>query len=404
MSNLDAFGRDLLRLTLSIDRHIDGYIDAYYGPPGLRAESLAGPPRTPEALLAEVRALQDRIPTGDADREAYLEGHLRAIEGTCRMLAGESIPFLEEIAILYDLEPKPVDESTFAEAHRTLDTLLPPASGASLNDRLQAFRRLYEISPLDAMPLLERVRKETRRRTAVMIDLPLDESVQLELVSDKPWGAYNWYMGDGHSLIEFNTDIPLNTLNLLGTFAHEGYPGHHTEAILKERGLYEAQGFAEQAAALLHSPAAVISEGIATIALDMIFPDHSHFEWNLREIIAHAPLTLEAKQVRADTLRAISDASGSLRYVNNNASIRYHTGELDRERTIDYLITYGLLNRERAEKSFSFMTHPLYRSYGFTYTHGHDLITTAANPRATFLRCLTQEVRPSELAAARQEE
>jgi hypothetical protein len=399
MPTLDSFGRDYLRLVLAIDRHIDGYIDAYYGPPELKAESMEGPPQPPDRLLAGVSALQERIPAWDPDRAAYLVSLLRAVEGTVRMLAGESLQFEDEVATLYDIRPALVDEATFTAAHRTLDTLLPVIDGASLNDRLQAFRKMFEISPADAMPLLEIARKETRRRTAMLIDLPLDESIQLELVSNQPWSAYNWYMGEGHSLIEFNTDIPLNTLHLLGTFAHEGYPGHHTEAILKEKGLYEANGYAEQAAALLHSPAAVISEGIATTALDMIFPDQSHIDWNLGEIVARAPLSAEARRTSAATIRAINEAAGALRYVNNNASILHSAGRLDREQTLDYLMTFGLATRERAEKSFSFMTHPLYRSYGFTYTHGHDLIDATADPKATFLRCLTHQVRPSELAA-----
>ena len=71
------------------------------------------------------------------------------------------------------------------------------------------------------------------------------ESFRYELVSDYPWGAYNWYLGDAHSLIQFNTDVPLNALGLLDICAHEGYPGHHTEAMLKEKHLYQEQGIAE---------------------------------------------------------------------------------------------------------------------------------------------------------------
>ena len=36
---------------------------------------------------------------------------------------------------------------------------------------------------------------ECRRRTAAHIDLPADETFSMELVKDKPWGAYNYYLG-----------------------------------------------------------------------------------------------------------------------------------------------------------------------------------------------------------------
>ena len=51
--------------------------------------------------------------------------------------------------------------------------------------------------------------------------------------SGQPWSAYNWYRGKAQSLVEFNTDVPISMLNILGTMAHEGYPGHHTEGQLK---------------------------------------------------------------------------------------------------------------------------------------------------------------------------
>ena len=54
MSQLDTFGADYLRLTLEIDKHIDGYIDAYYGPAALRDEVRAAPLRSPADLLDDV--------------------------------------------------------------------------------------------------------------------------------------------------------------------------------------------------------------------------------------------------------------------------------------------------------------------------------------------------------------
>jgi hypothetical protein len=197
-------------------------------------------------------------------------------------------------------------------------------------------------------------------------------------------------------LIEFNTDIPLQAPSLIGLFAHEGYPGHHTEHMLKEMHLYRELGYAEQAAALLHSPTAVISEGIATMALEMIFPNDSHHEWNATTLFPAAGIA--ADEATIETLRAASQAFAMMRYVSGNAAILHHTGQLDKEQTIDYIRAYGLSTPERAAQSYRFITHPLYRSYPFTYTSGYDLIKNAADPAATFRRLLTEQVLPSELA------
>jgi hypothetical protein len=396
MSQSDTFGADFLRLTLEIDKHIDGYLDAYYGPVALRDEVRAASLRPPADLLADVDRLEQSIPIDDPARALYLAATLRAIECTVRMLAGETFDYLEEAHRLYDIRPQLAPESRLLAAHNALDSLLPELPGGSLAARLDAWRKQYEIEPARALGLLELARAETRRRTAALVELPDDESVEVRLTSGQPWSAYNWYLGSGRSLIEFNTDLPLNALNLLGTFAHEGYPGHHTEAMLKEIELHQRRGYAEQAALLLHSPAAVISEGIATMALEIIFPDGSHHDWNAEVLLPAAGLPVESGV--AARLRRISAAAETLRYVSGNAAILYHTGLINKAGAIDYMQTYGLATPERAAKSVSFFTHPLFRAYVFTYSVGYDLIAGADDPVATFRRLLTEQVLPSELA------
>lgn len=396
MLPLDAFGTDYLRLTLEIDKHIDGYIDAYYGPVALRDEVRAAPLRSPADLLADVDRLEERIPNDDPARAVYLATTLRAIECTVRMLAGETFDYLEEVHRLYDIHPQLAPESRLLAAHDALDTLLPERPGENLAARLAAWRKQFEIDATRGLELLELARDETRRRTAAFVTLPDDESVEIRLTSGQPWSAYNWYLGHGRSLIEFNTDLPLNALALLSTFAHEGYPGHHTEGVLKEIELYQKRGYAEQAAMLLHSPAAVISEGIATIAREMIFPNDSHYAWNVEVLLPAAGLPVEAGL--ADRLRRIDRAAAELRYVNGNAAILYHTGLITKAGAVDYMQTYGLATPERAAKSVSFFTHPLFRAYTFTYSVGYDLIAATDNPTATFGRLLTEQVLPSEIA------
>jgi hypothetical protein len=185
-------------------------------------------------------------------------------------------------------------------------------------------------------------------------------------------------------------------LSILDTFAHEGYPGHHTEAILKESLLYRGKGWGEHAVRLLNAPEGVIAEGIATTAAEIIFPGNSRFEWVSNVILP--TVGIEGEPV--EQLMRLNHAGRMLRYISGNAAILYHTGKLNREQTIDYYQTYGLTTKDRAEKSFSFITHPLFRAYTFTYTIGYDLITEAANGDKTpiFLRLLVDGILPSEIS------
>ena len=113
--NPDNYGRSYLQITLEINKQIDGYVDAYYGPDELKAAVKAAPKREPAALLDDVTALQASIPDDDPARQAYLTAELRAIECSVRMLNGEQFAFLDEIAgELHQWRPAVV------KAHETL--------------------------------------------------------------------------------------------------------------------------------------------------------------------------------------------------------------------------------------------------------------------------------------------
>lgn len=395
MPHLDEFSRNYLRLTLEINKHIDGFVDAYYGPVDLKAQVEAHDKISPMALLENYARLCDLLPLDDPQRREYLEATLRALQTTLRVLNGDRFDYLDEVNRLYDIRPQRIDESDFTRAHAELDTLLPDSG--SLSDRLEGWRKTYEVPRDKLLQVLDIVRAEVRRRTAALVDLVEGERIEFALVEDQPWSAYNWYRGDAHSLIEFNTDNPIVALDLANLFAHEGYPGHHTEHQLKEKHLYQERGWGEMAAALLHAPWAVTAEGIATTAVEIIFPDASHHDWTAGVLLPEAGLP----PADPAQLKRIAKAREALRWVSSNAAILHHTGHLDEAQTVDYIRAYSLATEKRAQQGFRFITNPLFRAYVFTYTEGYTLIEHAARGDKTpiFKRLLVEQILPSRLAA-----
>lgn len=395
---IDELGRAFLRLALAVDRHAEGYVDAYYGPPALRAEAAEGPPRPVAELRAGVAALREAA-AGDDDlaRRRYLDTMLRAMDATLRLAAGESMPYADEVEQVYGIRPELVPEETFEEAHRELDEILPP--GETLADRFAAWSGQYRIAPRRLPELLELAHEVTRRLAHERFDLPADESVAIELVEGQPWDAYNWYLGGGRSRIEINTDQPINALELLTLLAHEAYPGHHTELLLKERELVRGKGHAEMSVALLTSPAAVISEGIATTALEIIFPERGAQDWTVDALLPTAGLPPE---IPGDIVRIDEALDVIGRAVICNAAILFHTGRLDQRGVLEYLKQYSLMNEDRALQKLRLLTTPLYRGYVFTYTAGRALIERAAPGKAKpalFARLLTEPLLPADLIA-----
>ncbi len=269
---LDAFGREYARLSFAIERHVPGFIDAYLGPDDLRAALDPGPTGYPQAraLVTAARELLARIPMLDATegRKGYLTKQVEAMLTTARRVAGEELPYREEVRLLFDIEPVATPEGVYDAAIADLDTLLP--GDGPIAERMVAWRQSYAIPPETARRLVDIILPELRARTQEFVDLPEGESIEIRMVQDQPWSGYNWYLGNGRSRVDLNTDLPIYAYRLTDLLAHEGYPGHHTEHALKER-LYTEQGLGEHALQLINTPECVISEGIATVAEKMLF-------------------------------------------------------------------------------------------------------------------------------------
>jgi hypothetical protein len=392
----DPFGRAYLTLTLEIAKHIEGYVDAYFGPAELKVGVDASPRKTPAALLDDVARLQDALPHDNPARHAYLSAVMRAMDCSLRMLNGETVDYVDEIHRLFDVQPVMADQAVFEAARRNLETILP--GKGDIGERLEARRKQLEI-PADRLArVAELALEETRQRTRRLVDLVDGESVEFRLTADQPWSGYNWYQGGARSLVEVNTDIPFIAVDIVSWAAHEAYPGHHTEHQLKEKRLYQELGRAECAAQLLQSPSAVISEGIATTAVEIIFPGGSQYAWTADVILPEAGL----ETVLPDELRAIDEMREMGRRVSLNAAILYHSGQLSEEQTVDYIRSHALATEKRARQSFSFITSPLFRSYPCTYTQGYDLIALASHggdKTPVFKRLLAEEMLPSALGA-----
>ena len=403
MKKINDFGTSYLRMSLEINKHFDGYVDAYFGPSELRARVESEDKKSPPAMLDDLARLRELTPTDDSARQAYLTAILRAMDCTLRILNGEEFDYLDEVNRLFDISPQLMDEEKFTEAQKELDTLLP--GSGSIAKRLEMWRKQYTIPNDKLLDLLELAHNETRMRTRAFVDLIENEAIEVSLTNDQPWLAYNWYNGNAHSRIEFNTDLPISALDLAELFAHEAYPGHHTEHQIKEKYLYCDKDLVELATMILHSPKSVLSEGIAMTAIEIIFPDDSQYDWISEVLIPAAGLPdISGKELR----HIINACKKNLFYfggisfnVIDNAAIKYHSGELNKEQTIDYYRTYGLATKETARKTFGFLAHPMYRAYVLTYTHGYNLIEQVANgkdKRPLFKRLLSEEMLPSQLA------
>lgn len=389
MHAIDDVSRRYLIAGLRLADDIEGFADSYYGPPELPGIAAGvDPKRALDELDAAVAGVDA------AHRRAFLQSQSRALRMAARVAAGSRIGFQEQVRESFDIEPEWVDEDAFQAAHAMLDRLLP--GSGSLIERRSQYRKGFELQTDDIVPISERLLTELRRRTLSIVDLPEHESVSLQLVTNQPWSGYNWYLGNLASRIDINTDLPVRLNVLPELLAHEAYAGHHTEHSLKEALFLRERGYGEAAIALLTTPQAVLSEGIATSTFDVLVPQDGQAEW-LREFV-YEPLGWDI-DIESDL--AIQRAGESLSSVRGNAALLLHDRGQSADATVEYISRYGLLSEEEARKSLQFLTHPLFRTYIYTYTAGKELVRTylqsQPDPSAGFRALLTEHWTPSRL-------
>jgi hypothetical protein len=396
---LDALGTEYLTLSLEIERLFPGFVDAYMGPAALKTRANSGDLPDPKALLDRAeRLLTDvRISEYDDNRMEYLRAQITGIITTCRKLAGDEIPYVDEVRDSFDIHVESVPDAELDASLAELAAVLP--GEGSVRERQIAYRQQFVVDQPIAARLIDLCLTETRSRTEQIIELPAGDSVEIAFVSGQPWSGYNWYLGDAKSRVDINTDLPIHATSLPSLVAHEAYPGHHTEHALKDLWLYHGRGFAEQAIQLINTPECVISEGIAVLAEDFAFGD-GQAEWMANVLMPEAGLRFDP-----DVYRRAQVAGRRLRAVASNAALLYHRDGRSEREVVQYLEHYGLTTEAEAAKRFSFISDPLWRPYIFTYSVGRELLSAwldqveGEDRLARFRQLLTEQVTPSQIAA-----
>jgi hypothetical protein len=251
-----------LRLGLRLGRHVEGIVDAYYGPPELAAAVDTEPPVDPRMLVAEADALLEELEDG------WLRDQVVGVRTYAGVLAGEPRSYADEVEGCYGVRPTHTEEAVFTAAHEQLEKLLP--GDGTLAERHARWEGSSLVPADRAKGLIAAVIEEARAWTGRLVELPDGEDVVLEMMHDKPWWASCDYLGDLSSRIRVNVDLPLSAVELLILALHETYPGHHTERCCKEHLLVRGRGLLEETLVLTPTPQSLVTEGIGKLGPELL--------------------------------------------------------------------------------------------------------------------------------------
>jgi hypothetical protein len=376
-----------LELGLRLGKHVDGLVDAYYGPPELK-EAVD---REEKLDAAQLAADGDALLAGLED--GWLADQVRGCATYAHVLAGDELSYSDEVERCYGVRPSKVSDEVYAAVHAELDELLP--GEGTLYERRQAWRERHLVDGAKAVQVLNDLAPVLRERTAALLDLPVGEELSVEAVSAEPWWAFNYYLGDLRSRVVLNTDVPTTGLDLVHLVGHEVYPGHHTEHAVKEQLLIREQGRIEEGIQLVPTPQAVLSEGIAEAGIDVVLDDEARER--LYAILRGHGLELTNPALA----ERITRASEPLRTLGVDAALMIHEEGASVDEAEAYVEKWSLVTPEQARHSVEFITDPIWRAYVITYSAGRDLCRAyIAGDPARLRTLLTEHVRIGDLLAA----
>ncbi|MDP4982469.1 hypothetical protein [Pseudoalteromonas tunicata] len=375
---LNQLATAYVQLTLNINEHHTGYVDAYYGPKewqqGLTKLPLTELAIEAERLYQQITELAAKNHTTSQTwqlRLHSLEANLRAAKTFIAHLQGHTLSFDQESLALYDAVSPHYGEADFDTLLGQLDTLLPSSvtfgSSATLNQRLNDFRSQFIIPKQHIAKVFNAAIEKARELTAKHISLPAHENFNVALVTNQVWSAYNWFKGNSYSLIEVNTDFPIYIDRAVDLACHEGYPGHHVFNSLIEENLYLKNGWVEYCVYPLFSPLSLLAEGSANYGIEVVFDkkDRMTFEQNVLFPLAE----LDSSQV--ELYYQVLAVLHKLSYVDNMVARRYLDAEITHAQAIELLMKYALSDEKKSQQRLKFIEQN--RSYVLNYNLGQDL-------------------------------
>jgi len=375
------------------------FVEAYYGPATWREQIEAEPEMESSDLVRQAMALANALPVQGfaSNRAIFLGKHVMAMETLCRRLSGEYFSLEAEARNCLDIHPVWTPEAQFEQAYALYDSVLPGTG--SLAERLHAYKAGIDC-PQDQLATLTQwidlAFAEARKRTSALVELPEAETIDIQYLPEWEHDAAAYYQGNYRTQIVMNVAATATSLSRLfdHKVCHEGYPGHHTDYVLKEQYLYRQQGYVEHAICLTLCPQRVIEEGIAQMAHEMIFAEGEAEQW-----LADHVYRAFQKEVDATILLRLRQASQMLGGVWDNAAMLLDQGRPEQE-VAQYFGTYMLLNADSAAQMVAFLKHPIWGRNELTYASGQKLMRPwlqGPDRIAVFRRFLMEQFTPSQL-------
>ena len=390
----DALVREYLLLGLRFDRIESGYVDAFTGDPALRRIVENEPAPSPSQLARRAAELLSLIPAGlEPARADFVAAHLRALECAGRKFAGEQVGFVDEVRAYFDVSISKGDPERYRAAHARLDEAL--GGTGPLADRMQAYRLSDEIPPERLRECIDAFSSALRDRVRASFPLPDGEVVEYEVVTDKPWSGFNYYLGR----------IPVTRRGQRRPQAADVQPAAAGRARVLSRPPHRALPQGGRArrtcgpgrADDLPGEHPAVPDGRGARRLGAARGRRAGLGAWAAEIYADLGLRFDGERAEA-----VADASAGLIDVRQDAALMLHDEHRDADEVVAFLKRWLLVDGAQARQMLRFLSSPLWRAYISTYVEGYRLLREWLDAApgglvGRFTRLLDEPLIPSAL-------
>ncbi len=325
-----------------------------------------------QALILETREQIEQL--DDSRRKIYLKEILDSLE--YQLKTDEKVDFQYFLRNAFGCEIKRVDEAVARKYEKEI-IKIEKNLGKSREELFEE-----RLIPKDSLKktFLESSNRTKEKILVKKLLLSIEEKIEVETVSKKPWTAYNNHVKPYVSKISLNKDIPFNEIDFQYLASHEGYGGHHLELCNKDI-LLEKEKRGEYGLIITYSPQTYISEGIADVLYELLEIGN-----------------LEDPEIRLGWLYDRLIIS-----LQSITSFLYFEDNLKRSEIEDYLKTFAI-SKDSIKSLMSFCTDNFWGRYAPVYYSSSKFIKDVyekSNDKDKLLKdLLTQPTTPDILLGA----
>ena len=400
----DKFLKDYILLTLRIDKLFkqEGsyYIDSYLGPESLKIKVDNEEIFKPIILINDTKRLINRIENIDFEfsRKEYIKKHLLAFQTILMILNKDDISFENQVKDILDIDLVWTDEKVFEKGLKLFDEGLPGSGDLIKRYKEWLQRNTYTFNNEQIMlKTINELIEVVRDYSSNIVDLPNNDDIIVELVSNKNYGAETRYIGNLISKLNINKDLPFNFFQAIPLIAHELYPGHHTEFCIKEKFLVKTKGYYESQVFLLNSPQLVITEGIGEVAFDLIISNDSFLNYLINNIYKKYNIKINDVDLKSIL---VASRINSIDQIANNAVMMFEDGKSEEE-IKNYVKKYSLQPDFMLDHLLSNIKNSQFNKiYSITYYQGKKMVEDYINKEnklERFNNLLKNQFYPTQL-------